>query len=114
MTVFIRKLSELGSDRSQDVAMSPWRLSIFVSQGNISKPADPTAGAELRRADAKCVFLQGDMNFSWMLIKRLNCKFQGTSITILPRNSVASNVVLTLVGLLLLESVTTFVLSDFA
>ena len=53
MTVFIQKLSELGSDRSQDVAMSPWRLSIFVSQGNISKPGDPTAGAGSHRADAK-------------------------------------------------------------
>ena len=53
MIVFIQKLSELGSDRSQDVAMSPWRLSIFVSQGNISKPANPTAGAGLHRADAK-------------------------------------------------------------
>ena len=53
MTVFIQKLSELGFDRSQDVAMSPWRLSIFVSQGNISKPADPTAGAGSHRADAK-------------------------------------------------------------
>ena len=53
MTVFIQNLSELGSDRSQDVAMSPWRLSIFVSQGNISKLADPTAGAGSHRADAK-------------------------------------------------------------
>ena len=53
MTVFIHKLSELGSDRSQDVAMSPWRLSIFVSQGNISKPADPKVGAGLHRAAAK-------------------------------------------------------------
>ena len=53
MTVFIQKLSELGSDRSQDVAMSPWRLSIFVSQGNISKPADPKVGAGLHRAAAK-------------------------------------------------------------
>ena len=52
-TVFIQKISELGSDLSQEVAMSPWRLSIFVSQGNISKSADPTAGAGSHMADTK-------------------------------------------------------------
>ena len=73
MIVFIQKLSELGSDRSQDGAVSPWRLSIFLSQGNISKPVGPTAGAGPHRADAKCVFLRGEMNLSCMLIKRFNC-----------------------------------------
>ena len=53
MIIFIQKLSELGSDRSKDSAVSPWRLSIFVSQGNISKPADPKGGAGLHRAAAK-------------------------------------------------------------
>ena len=37
MTVFIQKLSELGSDRSQDDAVCRRRLSIFLNQGNINK-----------------------------------------------------------------------------
>ena len=72
MIVFIQKLSELGSDRSQDSAVSPWRLSIFLSQSNISKPVGPRAGAGVHRADAKYMFLRGEMNFSCMLIKRFN------------------------------------------
>ena len=60
MIVFIRKLSELGSDRPQYSAVSPWRLSIFLSQGNISKPVGPTACAGPYRTDAKCVFLRGE------------------------------------------------------
>ena len=37
MIVFLLKLSELGSDRSQDDAVCRRRLFIFLSQGNISK-----------------------------------------------------------------------------
>ena len=63
MIVFIQKLSELGCDRPQYSAVSPWRLSIFLSQGNISKPVGPTAGAGPHRTDAKCVFLRGEWTF---------------------------------------------------
>ena len=73
MIVFIQKLSELGCDRPQYSVVSPWRLSIFLSKGNISKPVGPTAGAGPHRTDAKCVFLARGMNFSCMLIKRLDC-----------------------------------------
>ena len=37
MIVFIIKLSEVGSDRSQDDAVCRRRLVIFLDQGNISK-----------------------------------------------------------------------------
>ena len=37
MFVFIQKLSELGSDCSQDDAVCRRRLSIFLDQGNINK-----------------------------------------------------------------------------
>jgi hypothetical protein len=37
MFVFILKLSELGSDRSQDDHVCRRRLSIFLNQGNINK-----------------------------------------------------------------------------
>ena len=70
MIVFIQKHFELESDRSQDSAVSPWKLSFFLNQGNISKLVGPTDGAGPHRADAKCMFLQGEMNFSCMLIKR--------------------------------------------
>ena len=53
MIVFIQKLSELGSDRSKDGAVSPWRLSIFLRQGNISKPVGPTVDAGLHRQGSR-------------------------------------------------------------
>ena len=39
MIVFLLKLSELGSDRSQDDAVCRRRLFIFLDQDNISKSA---------------------------------------------------------------------------
>ena len=76
MIVFIQKLSELGCDRSQYSAVSPWRMSIFISQGNISKPAGPTAGAGPPRTEAKCVFLQGECTFHACLSKYLTVNFK--------------------------------------
>ena len=42
--VFLLKLSELGSDRSQDDAVCPRRLFIFLNQGNISKILPASVG----------------------------------------------------------------------
>ena len=76
MIVFIRKLSELGSDRPQYSAVSPWRLSIFLSQGNISKPVGPTACAGPYRTDAKCVFLRGEWTIHACSSKDLTVNFK--------------------------------------
>ena len=76
MIVFIQRLSELGCDRPQYSAVSPWRLSIFLSQGNISKPVGPTAGAGPHRTDAKCVFLRGEWTFHACSSKDLTVNFK--------------------------------------
>ena len=60
MIVLIQRLSELGCDRPQYSAVSPWRLTIFLIQGNISKPVGSTAGAGPHKTDAKYVFLRGE------------------------------------------------------
>ena len=53
MIVFLLKLSELGSDRSQDDAVCRQRLFIFLNQGNISKilPASAERLGDLRSVD---------------------------------------------------------------
>ena len=76
MIVFIQKLSELGCDRPQYSAVSPWRLSIFLSQGNISKPVGPTAVAGPLKINAKCVFLRGEWTIHACSSKDLTVNFK--------------------------------------
>ena len=69
--VFIIKLSELGSDRSQDDAVCCRRLLIFLDQGNISKLRRRPQTFYWTRMDCQCNLCIIQV---WTKLKSSNCK----------------------------------------